>query len=279
MCRHVVGSIVFNPLQQILKTLSQSICRYFDEPIDDTNEELVKTYCNRMCDVRVSKLQTNFLTSTSPQICKYPEKTKARILKLSSQDEARVNVPQRPMLTGNTNDAKSAFPNRFLGQENKNPSGGMYGAQKRPGTDFAEGSSKKPKVTSVPTFGNLSLVCILRRTQLVNTVTKPFGSTSGLSKPFKPPSFMNKTSGFNRSDPPPPPPVVRPPPITRPSTRELKSPVDVPNTRIPKIRVEEEILTHVETADDERTLVFPSSIHLDRLYFLLLTSSPGIGAP
>jgi hypothetical protein len=189
------------------------------------------------------------------QICKYPEKTKARILKLSSQDEARVNIPQRPMLTGNTNDAKSAFPNRFSGQENNNlPSGGMYGAQKRPGTDFVEGSSKKPKVTSAPIFGNLCLGCILRRTQFVNTATKPFGSTSGLSKPFKPPSFVNKADSSSHSNPPPPRPVVRPPPITKPSALKVKSSVGAPNTRVPemRVRVEEETFTHVKTEDEER---------------------------
>jgi len=157
------------------------------------------------------------------------------------------------MLTGNTNDAKSAFSSRLSGQENNNlPFGGVYGAQKRPGTDFMEGSSKKPKVTSAPIFGNLCLGCILRRTQFVNTATKPFGSTSGLSKPFKPPSFVNKAGSSSRSNPPPPPPVVRPLPITKP---KVKSPVGVPNTRVPemRVRVEEEIFTHVKTEDEERT--------------------------
>ena len=171
------------------------------------------------------------------------------------------------MPTGNTNDGKSAFPNRFSGQQNNNPpSGGMYGAQKRPGTDFVEGSSKKPKVTSAPILGNLCLRCILKRTQFVNSVTKPFGSTSGLSKPFKPPSFVNKAGSSNRSNPPPPPPpVVQPPPIARPPTRKVKSPVGAPNTRVPKIRVDEEILTRVEMEDEERTLVYPCSIYFDRL--------------
>lgn len=247
----------FQPTATNSQTLSQSICRYFDEPIDDTNEELVKTYCNRMCDVRVSESKTNpYEINISFQICKYPEKTKARILKLSSQDEARVNIPQRPMPTGNTNNVKSAFSNRFSGQENNNnlPSGGMYGAQKRPGTDFVGGSSKKPKVTSAPIFGNLCLGCILRRTQFVNTATKPFGSTSGLSKPFKPPSFVNKAGSSSLSNPPPPP-VVRPPPITKPSAPKVKSPVGVPNTRVPemRVRVEEGIFTHVKAEDEERT--------------------------
>jgi bloom syndrome protein len=54
LCRHVVGSTVFGK-NVIDSKRFQSICRYFDEPIDETNQELVKTYCNRMCDVGVSR--------------------------------------------------------------------------------------------------------------------------------------------------------------------------------------------------------------------------------
>ncbi|KIM40904.1 hypothetical protein M413DRAFT_155638 [Hebeloma cylindrosporum] len=174
-------------------------------------------------------------------VCKYPEKTKARFLKLSSQDEARVNVP-RSMYSGNTYDSKGALPNRFPGQENKNvPTGATYGAQKRPGADFVEGSSKKPKVVSAPIF-----------------VTKPFGSTSGLSKPFKPPSFVNKAAGSNSSNSlPPPPPVVPKPPIARPSVGKVNRPVGVPITRVPKVRVEEEIPIHVEDEELSPDLELP----------------------
>ena len=100
----------------------------------------------------------------------------------------------------------------------------------------------------------------------MNIVTRPFGSTSGLSKPFKPPSFVNKAGSSNLSNPPPPPPVVRPPPITKPSVPKVKSRVGVPITRVPdiRVRVEEEVFAHVETADEERKVVFPWFIHLDR---------------
>jgi hypothetical protein len=52
LCRHVVSSIT--SAQNLINFQPfQSICHYFDEPIDETNQELVKTYCNRMCDVGV----------------------------------------------------------------------------------------------------------------------------------------------------------------------------------------------------------------------------------
>ncbi|KAI0770381.1 P-loop containing nucleoside triphosphate hydrolase protein [Fomes fomentarius] len=46
------------------------ICRYFGEKIDLRDPEVVKTYCNNMCDV-----------------CKYPDKVRYRKLTLSQQDE------------------------------------------------------------------------------------------------------------------------------------------------------------------------------------------------
>ncbi|EJC98120.1 ATP-dependent DNA helicase [Fomitiporia mediterranea MF3/22] len=46
-----------------------SICRYFGELIDENDEAVRKSYCDRMCDV-----------------CKYPEKVKQRKLALSSEE-------------------------------------------------------------------------------------------------------------------------------------------------------------------------------------------------
>ncbi|OBZ71199.1 Bloom syndrome protein [Grifola frondosa] len=46
-----------------------SICRYFGEDIDTDDPDILKRYCNGMCDV-----------------CKYPDKTKGRKLELSSEE-------------------------------------------------------------------------------------------------------------------------------------------------------------------------------------------------
>jgi hypothetical protein len=87
-------------------------------------------------------------------------------------------------------------------------------------------------------LGNFCLCCFLDSTQFLNAVTKPFGSTSGLSRPFKPPTFVNKADGLSN----PVPPVMRPLPVTRPPAPKgiLGVPV-VPELRIKETSAEVEM--------------------------------------
>ncbi|CAA7263963.1 unnamed protein product [Cyclocybe aegerita] len=146
-----------------------SICRYFGEPIDEKDEELVKVYCDNMCDV-----------------CKYPDKVKAKITKLSTREDAANHVPFAKSIYG------PPVANGAEGQSSSRNTPGPYDRQgryadrglppKRPSSNSAEGSSnpapaKKLKVALAPMM-----------------VTKPFGSAVGLSKPFRPPSFVGAST-------------------------------------------------------------------------------------
>jgi hypothetical protein len=63
-------------LLNISWSLSQLICRYFGEDIDESDAATVKLYCNNMCD-----------------ICKYPGKVRKRKEELSSQELACTQAP------------------------------------------------------------------------------------------------------------------------------------------------------------------------------------------
>lgn len=67
ICRHVV-SWRSSSNQNCGSFYLQSICRYFGEAIDVTDKELVKTFCNRMCDVgffTTTQLLSLWLTTDS----------------------------------------------------------------------------------------------------------------------------------------------------------------------------------------------------------------------
>lgn len=54
ICRHVVSALsTLDPQFSSLIVIgrAQSICRYFGEPIDTNDTDIVKRYCNSMCDV------------------------------------------------------------------------------------------------------------------------------------------------------------------------------------------------------------------------------------
>ncbi|KDQ62727.1 hypothetical protein JAAARDRAFT_66384 [Jaapia argillacea MUCL 33604] len=94
-----------------------SICRYFGEPIDEKNEELVKKYCNFMCDV-----------------CKYPDKTRRRKLALSSEEFVGSQVPrlEREALP---DDDEDPCPRIFAGQNpDSNTRSIFYGVTAKPST-------------------------------------------------------------------------------------------------------------------------------------------------
>lgn len=152
-----------------------AICSYFGEIIDSDDPETVRRFCDRMCDV-----------------CKYPEKTKNRISKLTPRDGISVLAPapqqqkvpsrldggwKRNFREGDDDENKNIFPSPMLNpppSRSKSSLGNglvSYGACKRPGTDNGSAINKKAKVACAPAL-----------------VTKPHSSTSSLSKPFKPPS-------------------------------------------------------------------------------------------
>ena len=72
-----------------------------------------------------------------------------------------------------------------------------FGDNKRAGPEQEGNVPKKTRTALPPMLGKsvqLFLVLIQRKLSLFfsTQVTKPFGSASGLSKPFKPPSFVQK---------------------------------------------------------------------------------------
>ncbi|KAF7364828.1 ATP-dependent DNA helicase [Mycena venus] len=150
-----------------------SICRYFGEPIDMADEEVVKKYCNKMCD-----------------ICKYPEKTKRRHAKLSSEEFAATQVPvhvprgddeedypphagpSRANSSTNNNNSDIAWRRNFRDSE-------VQPNNKRSRSEQSDQMSwyKKSKGVSssnTPSYGKA-------------LVTKPFRSAVNLKKPFKTP--------------------------------------------------------------------------------------------
>ena len=53
VCRHVVSDAFYHISKiTLLRSRCQSICRYFGEAVDPSNPEVLKVYCDQMCDVR-----------------------------------------------------------------------------------------------------------------------------------------------------------------------------------------------------------------------------------
>ncbi|KAG6812298.1 hypothetical protein H0H92_003471 [Tricholoma furcatifolium] len=145
-----------------------SICRYFGEEIDTEDAALVRQYCDRMCDV-----------------CKYPEKAKRLIRKLSTEVSCRFDAsaggrPVKPPDPGSHGRA-----NTSMGQTSGSR---FYGTTKRaaPESDHQAlgNGAKKAKVPLAPAL-----------------VTKPHASTSGLNKPFKNPLMKQVVAPLNRPSP------------------------------------------------------------------------------
>ncbi|KAJ7078605.1 ATP-dependent DNA helicase [Mycena belliarum] len=145
-----------------------SICRYFGEPIDTADENMVRTYCNKMCD-----------------ICKYPDKTKRRHKKLSSEEYAGSQVPAHVAhYYDDDDDLPRAGPSRansnnYLKNDSTVWKKNFRDSEveprfKRPRAEQNDqaGRFKKAKgsSSSTPSFG-----------------TKPFRSVVDLKKPFKTP--------------------------------------------------------------------------------------------
>lgn len=137
MCRHV------------------SICQYFGEKIDASDKEVVKSYCDNMCDV-----------------CKYPDKAMRRKQNLSSEDRVVALSHSRSFNTHEFEDDVEGYP-----APQKSPPGQHIlrqagsGGLRRPNACPAGPSTKKAKLEALPP----------------PLITKPYGSVDTLRKPFKTP--------------------------------------------------------------------------------------------
>ncbi|TFK63048.1 ATP-dependent DNA helicase [Pluteus cervinus] len=145
-----------------------SICRYFGEKISTTDAEVVKGYCDKMCDV-----------------CAYPDKTKRKKAGLSSVSPAEADFFRQ---IGNSSrypgyDEEPSPSERYCGpSRHMNP----YTPElKRPYDGGANGSAKKPKVNLAPMM-----------------VTRAFNSASSLKKPFKTPFKSTPPSSSPATSPP-----------------------------------------------------------------------------
>ncbi|KAG6919266.1 hypothetical protein DXG01_008062 [Tephrocybe rancida] len=154
-----------------------SICRYFDEDIDAEDAEVLRRYCDNMCDV-----------------CKYPGKTKHRVAKLSTEVSLKFDLPidRGQKMSGTGTDATGWRTNPD-GRVTNNPVSGQrshlggrsYGMTKRAAPELVFGAGAKRARTLAPALGEAphkGYKCVL-----TEIVTKPHASTSGLSKPFKTP--------------------------------------------------------------------------------------------
>ncbi|KAJ7160113.1 ATP-dependent DNA helicase [Mycena filopes] len=162
-----------------------AICRYFGEPIDTKDKDVVGKYCNKMCD-----------------ICRYPEKTKLRHAKLSSEEYAGTQVSANPPrqydddddhppragpsransnnYASNNNDSSAVWRKNFRDSEVQ-----PFNNYKRSRSEQSnQGSYKKAKASasSTPSFGKA-------------LVTKPFRSAINLTKPFKTPFLTSAAAG------------------------------------------------------------------------------------
>ncbi|KAG2109161.1 P-loop containing nucleoside triphosphate hydrolase protein [Suillus cothurnatus] len=138
MCRHV------------------SICKYFGEKIDTSDKEVVKSYCDNMCDV-----------------CKYPDKVLRRKQNLSSEDRVTALSHSRSFnADAFEDDAEGSRPAPQKpppGHHNLRQPGGV--GFKRPDACPAGPSTKKAKLEALPPA----------------LITKPYSSVNTLRKPFKTP--------------------------------------------------------------------------------------------
>ncbi|KAG2102219.1 P-loop containing nucleoside triphosphate hydrolase protein [Suillus discolor] len=137
MCRHV------------------SICKYFGEKINTSDKEVVKSYCNNMCDV-----------------CKYPDKVLRRKQNLSEDRVAVLSNSRSFNADVFEDDVASSCPvpqKAPPGQPNPGQAG--IGGSKRPNACPAGPSTKKAKLEVLPPA----------------LITKPYSSVGTLRKPFKTP--------------------------------------------------------------------------------------------
>ncbi|KAF5317530.1 hypothetical protein D9619_013196 [Psilocybe cf. subviscida] len=207
-----------------------SICRYFGEVIDESDAGTLKEYCDKMCD-----------------ICKYPEKTNNRTMKLSSKISAEGNVPSGPSARsrpnvivnnhihqhGPSNIGSSAFTMGDNGRISRKPSLGLH---KRVADGLGEPVLKKVKVTAP-------------------LVTRPFSSASGLSKPFKAPAFVRKDAAKPALTIPQKP-MIPDPPLARPAAKKEPPPIQIAET-IPVVTSARQLQIEITEADHDEPAEIP----------------------
>ncbi|KAJ7913561.1 ATP-dependent DNA helicase [Mycena leptocephala] len=150
-----------------------AICRYFGEPIDMADKEVVMKYCNKMCD-----------------ICKYPEKTKRRHSNLSSEEHAGTQVPAYVARDEDDDDYPPRAGSSRTDSHNTNHKnsdtvwrknfrdGEVQPNNKRSRSEQSNQPDRYKKAkgasSSTPSYGKA-------------LATKPFRSAMDLKKPFKTP--------------------------------------------------------------------------------------------
>ncbi|KAL0565095.1 hypothetical protein V5O48_016934 [Marasmius crinis-equi] len=187
-----------------------SICRYFGETINANDPEVVKSYCNMMCDV-----------------CKYPDRTRKRKGVLSSEEYAssqasstsyRIEDDENDPADAQRAAGKTGWGNisrsTSLSNVNTNTASRAISniSSKRPAADSLSkpgSDSKKTKVDFAPPL-----------------VTKPFNSASNLRKPFKSPFIkapLEKSTIVNNAEPLPEPQMTSDFPRATTSTTDTGS--------------------------------------------------------
>ncbi|KII90932.1 hypothetical protein PLICRDRAFT_174284 [Plicaturopsis crispa FD-325 SS-3] len=152
-----------------------SICRYFGEHIDSNDTGLVKRYCNAMCD-----------------LCKYPDKTRRRKNKLSTEEYVgtQVAVLQRNARCDDDDDGypvagpSNAWRNTLREGDDMRPvARGSLGATKRAYYDAAPPAVpvKKTRYDVTPVILNT------KQHASVSTLYKPFKAPTRISAPRDPP--------------------------------------------------------------------------------------------
>ena len=90
----------------MLTCLSESICRYFGEITDTTDDNVMESVCDKMCDVR-SLLVDKVSFYDIIQVCKYPDKTRQQKTNLSDEDYAAAAISKSAWNVGYEEDEES----------------------------------------------------------------------------------------------------------------------------------------------------------------------------
>jgi PAB1-binding protein PBP1 len=126
-----------------------------------------ESHCNDMCDVSIHRACICADVAITLQICKYPDKTKARISRLSSGEAARANVPFSRTGSTTENGASARSTSRQNNQQQRSlQTPTSFGAQKRRSDAEGDGRpvTKKPKAAHMQMLGRLRLVFVFAET-------------------------------------------------------------------------------------------------------------------
>ncbi|KAF7291469.1 ATP-dependent DNA helicase [Mycena kentingensis (nom. inval.)] len=183
---HAIRADAPEPSQRALVDFAEStqicrhiaICRYFGEAIDAKDDTIALKYCDKMCD-----------------ICKHPDKTKAAVRKLSSEEFAATQVPVLNLRNGDDDDCGertkqkdangSNFASRLFANRNREDSAAL----KRARTDVDNAAAAR--------FGKKSRTSALPMT-MRGLGGRQSASYSSLKKPFKTPSLALAGAGPSR---------------------------------------------------------------------------------